>query len=265
MGSSSSIEWTEATWNPVVGCTPVSPGCDLCYAGVLSHRLSAMGRTEYVGLTVKRKAPSRAGGRDRATFNGVVRCMPERLGVPGQWRKPRMIFVNSMSDLFHKDVPAEFIRQVFQVMERCPQHTFQVLTKRPDRAMELASSLPWPRNVWLGTSTENQELLAERAPSLVRCPAAVRFLSCEPLLGPLDLRPWLTDVHWVIFGSESGSGARPCDLEWVRTGVEHCAQAGVAAFVKQLPTHVHGRVSKDPAEWSEELRVRAFPRRAATI
>jgi protein gp37 len=258
--SSSTIEWTNATWNPTVGCTPISPGCDLCYAGVMSHRLALMGRSEYVELTVKRNAPGRAGGGVRATFTGVVRCLPERLSLPTKWKKPKMIFVNSMSDLFHKEVPAEFIRSVFDVMVSCPQHTFQLLTKRPERAAELANYLPWPSNVWLGTSAENQATLDERAPSLICCPATVRFLSCEPLLGPLDLRPYLPNLRWVIFGAESGSGARPCELDWIRGGLRDCQQAGVAAFVKQLSSGIRGRVSKKPEEWPEDLRVREFPK-----
>ena len=200
MSTNSSIEWTEVTWNPVVGCTPVSPGCDLCYAGVLSHRLAAMGQEAYVGLTVKRQAPTRAGGRERATFNGTVRTLPDRLTDPLGWRKPRRVFVNSMSDLFHEAVPFEFVDRVFAVMALCPQHTFQVLTKRPERLAEyltrwpngmsrghhIASQmnvtgtalrdphneqpgdgtgplvrLPLP-NVWLGTSVENQDAADER-------------------------------------------------------------------------------------------------------
>lgn len=208
----SNIEWTEKTWNPVVGCTPVSPGCDLCYAGVLSHRLAAMGQGEYVGLTVKRKAPSRAGGRMRSTFNGNVRCLPDRLEIPFNRKKPTMYFVNSMADLFHEAVPFYFIDMVFSVMALCPQHTFQVLTKRPERMAEYlaqdhpkckhrvyadawlrrgrnaARELVWPLpNVWLGASVEDQPRLDERYPHLARCPAAVRFLSCEPLLGEIDL------------------------------------------------------------------------------
>lgn len=186
----SNIEWTEKTWNPVVGCTPVSPGCDLCYAGVLSHRLAAMGQGEYVGLTVKRKAPARAGGRMRSTFNGKVKCLPDRLDIPIKRKKPTMYFVNSMSDLFHKKVPFEFIDKVFAVMALCSQHTFQVLTKRPERMAEYLASRQFERplrNVWLGTSVEDQARADERIPHLLRCPAAVRFLSCEPLLGAIDL------------------------------------------------------------------------------
>lgn len=263
MGTST-IEWTEATWNPTVGCTPVSAGCDLCYAGLMSWRLANMGRPEYVDLTVKRNAPTRAGGGNRPVFNGVVRQLPARLALPATWRKPKMIFVNSMSDLFHKEVSTDFIKSVFEVMVACPQHTFQVLTKRPERAAELADQLAWPKNVWLGTSTEDHATLEARAPALLRCPAATCFLSCEPLLGPLDLTPHLAGLHWVIFGAESGPGARPCDPEWIRSGLHACKVAKVAAFVKQLSTGIRGRVTKEPDEWPEDLRVRQFPNQATT-
>ncbi len=258
MGNST-IEWTKATWNPTVGCTPVSPGCDLCYAGRMSWRLANMGRSEYVDLTVKRHAPARAGGGNRPVFNGVVRQLPDRLSLPSTWRKPKMIFVNSMSDLFHKEVSSDFIKSVFEVMVACPQHTFQVLTKRPQRAAELADQLPWPKNVWLGTSTEDHATLEMRVPALLRCPAAIRFLSCEPLLGPLELTGYLADLNWVIFGAESGPGARPCDPEWIRSGLRACEVAQVAAFVKQLSTSIRGRVTKEPDEWPADLRVRQFP------
>lgn len=257
--ASSTIEWTNTTWNPTVGCTPVSPGCDLCYAGRMSWRLANMGRNEYVDLTVMRSAPARAGGGSRPVFNGVVRQLPDRLALPMTWRKPKMIFVNSMSDLFHKDVSDDFILSVFQVMVACPHHTFQVLTKRPERAADLAARLPWPANVWLGTSAENQETLDQRAPFLRRCPAAIRFLSCEPLIEPLDLAHHLDGLHWAIFGAESGPGARPCDPEWIRSSLRSCIAAKVTAFVKQLSVGTRGRVTKEPSEWPEDLRVRQFP------
>ncbi len=256
----STIEWTNETWNPTVGCTPISPGCHLCYASRMSWRLANMGRSEYVDLTVMRNAPARAGGGNRPVFNGVVRQLPDRLSLPSTWRKPRMIFVNSMSDLFHKEVSDDFIKAVFEVMLACPQHTFQVLTKRPERAADLARILPWPSNIWLGTSAENQECLDDRAAFLIRCPAAVRFLSCEPLLGPLDLRAYLSSLHWVIFGAESGPGARPCELDWIGDGLRDCRQAGVAAFVKQLSSGIRGQVTKEPEKWPAELRVREFPK-----
>ena len=293
----SNIEWTDTTWSPVVGCTPVSPGCLNCYAATMARRLEAMGRTEYAprevecyacggegtypdvgrcpwcskGQETVRIAEVRGG---RAVFTGDVRTVPDRLTDPLHWRKPRMVFVNSMSDLFHEDVPFEFIDRVFAVMALCPQHTFQVLTKRPERMAEYCNRryMPgaicdaaiamrrsivkteikehddgayskltgpaWPLpNVWLGASVEDQARADERIPNLLRCPAAVRFLSCEPLLGELDIGRWLCDnvyLNWVIVGGESGPNARPCDVAWIRSIVRQCREAGVTCFVKQL-------------------------------
>jgi protein gp37 len=260
------IEWTEETWNPVVGCTPV--------------------------------------------FTGDVRTVPDRLTDPLHWRKPRMVFVNSMSDLFHEAVPFEFIDRVFAVMALCPQHTFQVLTKRPERMAEYLNTpgrmdqliwramlspdqefVPnhephtWPLpNVWLGTSVEDQARADERIPHLLRCPAAVRFLSCEPLLGPVDLERWLQAadpgdldrevasimadlrsgrgsvsdavigdaLHWVIVGGESGAHARPCDVGWIRSIVRQCRAAKVPVFVKQLGKRPRelGRGEPMPMPWT---------------
>lgn len=297
---------------------------DHCYAAVMTHRLGAMAEADievgrdpgkkrhYAGLTV-------LNGRGDRHFNGVVRTVPEALEIPLRWRKPRMIFVNSMSDLFHKDVPFEFIDQVFAVMALCPQHTFQILTKRPERMSEylngsidrryavhealerlcstlddgsvpakldplngrkfvvprdvwasapaFPTGLPWPLpGVWLGTSIENQATADERIPHLLRCPAAVRFISAEPLLGEIVLPlPWggcpgcnhpgniimsmndhgrcsvcdgtrqePSDISWVILGGESGPGARPCDLAWINSIRKQCESAGCACFVKQL-------------------------------
>jgi len=184
MADASSIEWTESTWNPVTGCTKISPGCAHCYAERMAKRLQTMGQPRY------------AGGFKLAVH-------PDALEVPLRWRRPRMIFVNSMSDLFHKNVPAEFIHQCFDVMQRASQHTFQVLTKRPERAAAMADDLPWPPNVWMGTSVESQEFTG-RMKSLVRTNARVRFLSLEPLLGPIPRLP-LKGIHWVIVGGESGA------------------------------------------------------------
>ncbi len=183
MAQSSSIEWTEATWNPVTGCTKISPGCKHCYAERMAIRLQAMGQERY---------------RDAFTLT----LQPDALVAPLSWKKPRTIFVNSMSDLFHKDVPIAYIRQCFDVMERAPQHTFQVLTKRPERAAELANNLSWPRNVWMGTSIERADY-TWRVECLREIPAHVRFLSVEPLLGPIPRLP-LSEIHWVIVGGESG-------------------------------------------------------------
>jgi protein gp37 len=354
MSQGTGIEWTDATWNPVVGCSPVSPGCLNCYAATMARRLEAMGRPEYVGLTVERGGESVSHtlkGRPtvvhrtprRRVFSGVVRCLEDRLLEPLHWRKPRRVFVCSMADLFHEAVPFEFIDRVFAVMALCPQHTFQVLTKRPERMAEYLRGLTcgdvevdsvtglarlgcaagdmldgawiwgegkrhrkaienfitdthdeeyacgacedddrepqpiaWPLpNVWLGASAEDQPRLDERVPHLLRCPAAVRFLSCEPLLGPVDLNrvggprevraygdkiaviPTLPHggpesiedslfVHWVIVGGESGPNARPCDVDHVRSIVRQCRAAGVPVFVKQLGRWIGGDNSTFP-------------------
>lgn len=212
MAQGSRIEWTDATWNPVTGCTKISAGCKFCYAERMAGRLKAMGVPQY------------ADG-----FN--LTLQPGALDLPLSWRRPRRVFVNSMSDLFHKGVPVEYIARVFDVMRRCPQHSFQVLTKRPEIAAEHATRLPWPSNIWLGTSIENA-LVIDRLAALKRVPAAVRFLSLEPLLGPLPkLR--LSHIDWVIVGGESGPGARPIAADWVRQIREQCLAAGVPFFFKQ--------------------------------
>lgn len=334
--ATSSIEWTEQTWNPVTGCTRVSAGCDNCYAATMTKRLAAMGQAKYQGLSGK------------GHFNGQVKTHDDALSVPLKRRKPTVWFVNSMSDLFHPGVPFEFIDRVFAVMALCPQHTFQVLTKRPARMAEYLTAernihgdtctssgiiadmssdrkerymmglrealsrvaptnqgLPLP-NVWLGTSVESSAPV-HRIEHLKRCPAAVRFLSCEPLLSSLALcieclngpyrpdtdgmhqleggrvqRPCgLKGIHWVIAGGESGPGARPCNIAWIRSLVEQCKAAGVPAFVKQIgaqpveegcePGHVfvgrnprslhklHDPKGGDPDEWPDDLRVREVP------
>ena len=314
MSTNSKIEWTEDTWNPVAGCSMVSEGCRHCYAVAMTHRLGAIaeaaeakgkdpGKTaHYKGLTV-------LNGRDERHFNGTVRTIESALDIPLRRKKPTLYFVNSMADLFHKDVPFEFIDKVFAVMALCPQHTFQVLTKRPERmagymcqkfmpfadshgreeslvniaeangiSVELktppghlsepwgnAAGIPWPLpNVWLGTSVEDQETADERIPHLLKCPAAVRWLSMEPLLGPVDL----PDKHagticgyggracrekyehgtsvcgecplrqskmfdWVVLGGESGKGARPMHPDWARDIRDQCEAAGVAFHFKQ--------------------------------
>jgi len=212
MAQTSSIEWTEATWNPVTGCTKISPGCAHCYAERMARRLRAMGQVRY-----------RNGFR--------LTLQPDVLEVPLRWKRPRMIFVNSMSDLFHKDVPGDFIARCLAVMERASQHTFQVLTKRPERAAVMAGELPWPRNVWLGTSVETASYVS-RIGWLVKTPAAVRFLSLEPLLGPIPRLP-LRGIHWVIVGGESGPGARPMESKWVFQVRDRCLDHGVPFFFKQ--------------------------------
>lgn len=303
----SKIAWTDATWNPVVGCTHVSAGCDHCYAKTLHdqrHKAVLAG----AGLPPQYKEPFE-----------VVQCLPERLDIPLRWTKPRMIFVNSVSDLFHADVPTNFIDAVFGVMAGAKQHVFQVLTKRPQRMMKylndpdtkyriwhagrgvaagsiagvrikdwydqvpiakgdvqdhplVCSPAEWPLpNVWLGTSVENQEA-AYRIDALVKTPAAVRFISAEPLLGPIDLTRWLyrrdgydgdvdidwrlDDLHWVIAGGESGSGHREADVDWFDGLHMQCENAGVAFFMKQdsgAKSGLQGRIPDDL--WS----VKQFP------
>lgn len=224
VSGSSSIEWTDATWNPLVGCTAVSPGCDHCYAArETSGRLRD--HAAYRGLA--------RGG----VFAGEIRLLPDRLDEPLHWRRPRRVFVNSMSDLFHADVPIEYVGRVMTVMGTARQHTFQVLTKRGERMQRLVGAYyrltqqePFP-NVWLGVSVETEEFYW-RINRLARTPAAVRFLSCEPLLGPLPDLP-LDGIHWVIVGGESGPGARPMHPQWARDIRDQCQSAGVAFFFKQ--------------------------------
>jgi len=220
----STIEWTEATWNPIRGCVKVSPGCKHCYAEAFAERFRGVPGHPY-----------------EQGFD--VRLVPHKLSDPLRWTRPTTIFVNSMSDLFHTDVPREFVRRVFDVMVRCPQHTFQVLTKRSRRAHEESSDLPWPENVWMGVSVEDQHV-THRITDLQSVPAAVRFLSCEPLLGPLDDLP-LEGIHWVIVGGESGPHARPMKTEWVEGILKQCQEAHVAFFFKQwggVRKHVTGRL-----------------------
>jgi len=221
MSDGSSIEWTQATWNPTTGCDRISAGCDHCYALTLAKRLKAMGSAKY-----------QTDGDPRTSGPGFgVVTHAAALGEPLRWRQPRIVFVNSMSDLFHAKVPVEFIRRVFTVMEATPQHTYQVLTKRSRRIRRLADSLDWPRNLWLGVSVENEEA-AYRVDDLRSVPAAVRFLSCEPLLGPLSGLD-LDGIGWVIVGGESGVGCRPMDPSWAREIRDRCQRADVPFFFKQ--------------------------------
>ena len=296
MSGSTKIEWTDTTWNPVRGCSIVSAGCTNCYAMKQAHRFAGPGGA-YEGLTTLTN-----GG---PVWTGDVRLVPELLDAPLRWRKSRRVFVNSMSDLFHESVPDTFIDQVFAVMALCPQHAFQILTKRPERMLRWFQSNPYSRimthadrfrdalpkgalanrigisdpnviaarNIWLGVSVENQATADERIPLLLRTPAAVRFVSCEPLLGavriddiyvdgdvlkPLvGLRWTRTPAHfatpgmtvlqppgpridWVIVGGESGPGARPCDVRWIRSVVGQCKAAGTACFVKQIGAQPRG-------------------------
>jgi protein gp37 len=364
MGTSN-IEWTQETWQVTSGCTKVSPGCKNCYAETMANRLAGMARKEVAaGRDPGRKGSYLKVVTDGGAWNNKIELLPSNLTIPLKRKKPTTYFVNSMSDLFHADVSFEFIAAVYGVMDACectwrktadePRgHTFQVLTKRPKRAVEFyewvsresakwapigprwsreaslcyrlaIAKLPleqssqlslasgrWPlRNVWLGTSTENQQTADERIPHLLRCPAAVRFLSVEPLLGAADLlrvdaagfgghsghkvdcirkgywsKEWgftnhsdmhdkFGPLHWVIVGGESGPGARPCDINWIRSIVQQCRVAGVPVFVKQLGKVPHGgtiadweqnkgiiKDSKggDMSEWPSDLRVRQMP------
>src|SRR5947209_2498479 len=206
MGNNSPIEWTDATWNPVTGCTKISPGCKFCYAERMANRLRAMGQANY-----------------RNGFDLTLH--PHMLEYPLRWRKPRRIFVNSMSDLFHDDVPESFIQSVFEVMHRARWHQYQVLTKRSERLLELSSRLAWEAQIWMGVSVESEEYLC-RVEDLRRTGARVKFLSVEPLLGSLrklDLR----GIDWVIVGGESGPGARAVDPEWIREVRERCLRSAV--------------------------------------
>jgi protein gp37 len=267
MSTASKIEWTETTWNPVTGCDRISSGCDRCYALTLAKRLKAMGSQKY-----------QADGDPRTSGPGfAVTVHEDTVREPLRWRKPRVVFVNSMSDLFHARVPDAFIAKVFAVMAATPQHTYQVLTKRPRRMKKLLSSdafcsqvdaaadsldferdwggfapLPWPApNVWLGTSIENDDY-TWRADCLRQVPAAVRFLSLEPLLGPLPSLS-LDGIGWVIAGGESGTGCRPLDLAWVRDIRDRCASQDAAFFFKQVggPTPKAGGRQLDGRTWDE--------------
>lgn len=239
----SKIEWTDATWNPVTGCTKVSPGCKLCYAERMAKRLKKMEEAKGVE------------GKYRNGF--AVTLHPDVLEVPLRWKKPRTIFVNSMSDLFHDDVPAEFIGEVFRVMEQADWHRYQVLTKRPEQARRLSPELPWPEHIWLGASVE-MERYCHRIADLVECGAATKFLSLEPLLGALpDLN--LEGIDWVIVGGESGLGARPMEADWARDIRDQCVAAGVPYFFKQwggVQKHRTGRVL-DGRTWDEMPEIAA--------
>lgn len=340
MSATSSIEWTDRTWNPVRGCSVISPGCVNCYAMKQAHRFSGPGKS-YEGLTKLTSAGPQ--------WTGVVRTVEGALLEPLSWRKPQRIFVNSMSDLFHESVPDEFIDRVFAAMALAPQHTFQVLTKRPERmrefmqdrvtnvadavrampvkcaesfAISLVTGLRlsedeeprrmWPlRNVWLGVSCEDPQRADERIPLLLQTSAAVRFISAEPLIRLTALRRWLSaqcahpgefcedvgctgepaQVHWVIVGGESGPGARPCDLGWIRSIVQECKAAHVPVFVKQRGSSWYdserregirgscvvpvdapwrwvtqgNRKGGDIDEWPEDLRIRQFPQERTSV
>lgn len=212
MATATSIEWTESTWNPITGCTKISIGCKNCYAERMTRRLKAMGHENYI--------------------NGFqVTCHPHVLDNPQKIKKPQMIFVNSMSDLFHKRVPTEFIKQIFNTMNETPWHTYQILTKRSARLVQLAKQLNFTPNIWAGVTVEDA-LYKNRIDDLRQVPACVRFLSLEPLLGPLPLLN-LSGIHWVIVGGESGPGARPMEAEWATSIRDQCLEAKVPFFFKQ--------------------------------
>jgi protein gp37 len=223
MARKTTIEWTDMTWNPVTGCTKVSPGCKHCYAERMAHRLEAMGSPRY--------------------FDGFTLALHEDLlELPLRWKAPRRVFVNSMSDLFHPDVPLEFIRRVFDTMRRCSHHQFQVLTKRAERLADVGPRLEWSENIWMGVSVESQQY-AFRSELLSHVPAHLRFLSIEPLLDAVPYLP-LAGIHWVIVGGESGPGARPMKSEWVEEVYWQCRASGVPFFFKQwggVQKHRNGR------------------------
>ena len=244
------IEWTDSTWNPTVGCTKVSPGCERCYAERITRRFPASFPNGFA-LTLR----------------------PDALDLPLKWRRPRMVFVNSMSDLFHQNIPDEYIRDVFGVMEQCPQHTFQVLTKRAERLARIAQRLPWPMNVWMGVSVENADY-SWRVRYLRHVPAAIRFLSAEPLFGSLRGLD-LSGIHWVIAGGESQPGARPCDLRWLRELRDACRRSGAAFFLKQLGGHpskrggleavLEGRLWREMPRKADAVRSHRLPRPSQRI
>lgn len=290
MSDGSKIEWTSATWSPTTGCDRISPGCDHCYALTLANRLKAMGSPKY-----------QRDGSPRTSGPGFgVTVHPSAVNLPLRWRKPRRVFVNAMSDLFHVDIPYPWLADIFAVMAAAQRHTFQVLTKRPARMRSLLNNpafldqvwdratgkgmkpadWAWPLpNVHLGISAEDQHWSDIRIPALLGTPAAVRFVSAEPLLGPIAMRAALLvgayfepteGIGWVIAGGESGPGARPCKLGWLRSLRDQCADADVPFFVKQLGSVLGrelgaGSKGGDWDAWPEDLRVREFPRAAEAV
>jgi protein gp37 len=306
-----SIEWTDETWNPLVGCSKISAGCQNCYAIGQAHRNAAIAKTHpnpgrlayYEGLTEKRG--------DRLEWTGQVNFIPDALSIPIGWKKPRRIFVNSMSDMFHESVPFEWIDQIFAVMALTPQHTYQILTKRPDRMLEYCRSaknririaavdmgricgiahdrfeqcdFEWPLpNIWLGVTVENQRAADERIPLLLQTPAALRFLSCEPLLEEVSIEnisgwhesftaDYRSQINWVIVGGESGHGARSTQISHIDSIVSQCQYAKVPVFVKQLGAKpvtgcgdswpISDRKGAIVSEWPEHLRIQEFPETA---
>jgi len=212
MAINSKIEWTETTWNPVTGCGKISSGCSNCYAERMAYRLFCMGVARYK--------------------NGFdVTLQPDIIELPKSWKKPRIIFVNSMSDLFHKNVPTSYIRKVFQTMNECPQHVFQILTKRSERMLQVSSKLNWTQNIWMGVTVENNNYTS-RINDLIATPAYIKFLSIEPLIGPINNLK-LKGISWVIVGGESGPNARPIERKWVTDIRDLCIKKNVPFFFKQ--------------------------------
>ena len=234
----SKIEWTHKTWNPVTGCTKISPGCKNCYAEVMTHRLQNMGSKKY-----------KDGFR-------TVRTHEDELTKPIQSKKPKMIFVNSMSDLFHENVPDQFISKVFSVMQNCPQHIFEILTKRPYRLAQI--DIHFTPNIWLGVSVENNKMLA-RADLIKKRTAKTKFLSCEPLLGPLpDLHSILDDIDWVIVGGESGHDARPMKKKWVLDIRDQCRSANIPFFFKQWGSYGEDEIKRSKKANGRQLNGKLY-------
>jgi protein gp37 len=251
MADHSTIEWTEATWNPVAGCSITSPGCTNCYAMRLANRLAAIGQAKYRATTRK------SGGK--AKWTGQINLDRKTLELPKRWKSNKIIFVNSMSDLFHEDVPSYFIKEVFDTILKTPWHTYQILTKRAERLEELAPHLPWPNNVWMGVSVENAAY-QWRIDHLRRIPAVIKFLSLEPLLGSLSSLH-LDGIDWVIAGGESGPGARPVKPDWVRAIRDQCELSGVAFHFKQWGGVIKKRTGRvlDGRTWDELPVLRVTP------
>jgi len=217
--ANSSIEWTEKTWNPLTGCTRISEGCRNCYAEVMSQRLANMGQKNYLPVVKDWK------------WTNKIQLVPKALPLPAKWKKGCMIFVNSMSDLFHQDVPLDYIKQVFKVMRENPQHIYQILTKRAERLKELSGELEWTDSIWMGVSVEDAKVLG-RVKDLSKCGAAIKWLSVEPLIGPVGRLP-LAAMDWIVLGGESGHGARPMHPDWVRKTREKCISSNTPFFFKQ--------------------------------
>lgn len=286
MSTGTKIEWTDATWNPVRGCSRVSEGCRNCYAEKVAARFSGTGQA-YEGLAeyriIGKGTPQE---RTESHWTGKLELIKEKLGEPLRWKKPLRVFVNSMSDLFHEKVSVGWLDDIFRIMARCPQHTFQILTKRPGRMRDYMER--WKpveqvlANVWLGTSVEDQKTADERIPLLLQTPAALRWISAEPLLGDIQLpeeafvcpanepHPICPCLDWVVVGGESGPGARPMDVEWARSIVAQCEERSVPVFVKQLGRNPYITVPEnsvelvDPKggdwmEWPQDLRIREYP------